>query len=102
MNETFNGALVAMVFGIFGFFLAFSLKRATNIIIFGVFTFASFHALDYLGSTVDWSLFHQAVDILPKLGKTLLDLVAKTLETATFISVICFLSGGLFGFLLKR
>ena len=102
MNPVMNTALVASVFGVFGFFLAFSLKRATNIIVFGIFAYASFKALDYLGVTTDWKLFDNFVHTFTQLGRTTLDLISGILNTATFISVACFLCGGVFGFLLRK
>jgi hypothetical protein len=102
MNPVINTALVASVFGAFGFFLAFSLKRATNIIVFGIFAYASFKALDYLGVTTDWKLFDSLVHTSTQLGRTTLDLISGMLNTATFISVACFLGGGVAGFLLRK
>lgn len=102
MDCSDNSALVAAIFGIFGFFLAFSLKRATNILLFGVFTYASLHALSYLGVQADWVQFHEVVDLLSQLGKTLLVMVKKMLQAAAFASVLCFLTGGVLGFVLRK
>lgn len=102
MDLSDNSALVAAVFGIFGFFLAFSLKRATNIVLFGVFTYASLHALSYLGVQADWVQFHEVVDLLSRLGKTLLGMVMTMLQSAALASVLCFLSGGVMGFVLRK
>jgi hypothetical protein len=102
MNFTINGALVALVFAIFGFFLAFSMKRATGVILFGLFAYASLKALDYLGVTTDWRLFDDLVRIVTQLGKTILDMVKAMLRTATFLSIFGFISGGVCGFLLRR
>jgi uncharacterized membrane protein (Fun14 family) len=102
MSLTLNSALVASVFGIFGFFLAFSLKRATNIVLFGVFAYASLKALDYLGVATDWKLFENLIHILSQFGRTVLDLISAMLHTATFISIFCFLCGGVCGFVLRK
>ena len=102
MSTAINAALIATVFGAFGFFLAFFLKRATSIIIFGIFAYASFKALDFLGVTMDWRLFNGIVHTISQLGKTTLDLIRGILNTATLISVLCFISGGIAGFLLRK
>jgi hypothetical protein len=102
MSLTLNGALVALVFAMFGFFFAFSLKKATGIILFGVFVYASFKALDYLGVTTDWRLFDELVRIVTQLGKTILDMIKTVLRTATFLSIFGFISGGVCGLVLRR
>jgi uncharacterized membrane protein (Fun14 family) len=102
MDLSYNSALVAAVFGIFGFFLAFSLKKAINILLFGIFTYASLQALSYLGVQPDWVQFQEVVDLLSQLGKTLLGMVKTMLQAAALASVLCFLTGGVLGFALRR
>jgi uncharacterized membrane protein (Fun14 family) len=102
MNPTINGALVASVFAIFGFFLAFSLKKAATIIIFGIFVYASLKALHYLGVTTDWRLLDDLVRMVTQFGKTVYDMVGGMLHAATLVSIVCFLAGGLCGFLLRK
>jgi hypothetical protein len=102
MSASLNTLLVAVIFAILGFFLAFFLKRATNIILFGIFTYASLMALDYLGVSTDWPLFNKFVDLLSQLGKTILALIGGMLNSATFPALMCFLLGGFTGFLKKR
>jgi hypothetical protein len=102
MNLTIHSALVALVFAIFGFFFAFSLKRATGVLLFGVFVWASLKALDYLGVTTDWRLFDELVRIITALGATILTMIKTVLRTATLLSILGFISGGVCGFLLKR
>ncbi len=102
MSPLLTAILIAVVFAIFGFFLAFSLKRAANILIFGVFAFASFKALDYLGVAADWRLFDNLVQTLGQFGRASLELVKGMLATATFVSILAFLGGGLCGFITRR
>ena len=102
MSLTSNTALVASVFGIFGFFMAFSLKRAINIILFGVFAYASLKALDYLGVSTDWKLVEYLIHTISQFGRTVLDLMSALFRAATFTSIFCFLCGGLFGFILSK
>ena len=49
-----SGYTAALVFGLFGFFLAFSVKRAAAFIIFGLFAYAALWALGHLGVATDW------------------------------------------------
>ena len=102
MNPAINGALVASVFAIFGFFLAFSLKKAVTIVIFGIFVYASLRALHYLGVATDWRLLDDLVRMATEFGKTVYDMVRGMLSAATSISIICFLVGGVCGFLLRK
>jgi uncharacterized membrane protein (Fun14 family) len=102
MNPAINGALVASVFAIFGFFLAFSLKKAVSIVVFGIFVYASLKALHYLGVTTDWRLLDDLVPMVTQFGKTVYDMVKGMLHAATSLSIVCFLVGGVCGFLLRR
>lgn len=102
MNPTINGALVASVFAIFGFFLAFSLKKAVSIVVFGIFVYASLKALHYLGVATDWRLLDDLVRMATQFGQTVYDMVKGMLSAATSISIICFLVGGVCGFLLRK
>lgn len=102
MSSAINAALTATVFGAFGFFLAFFLKRAASIIIFGIFAYASFKALNFLGVATDWRLFNSIVHAISQLGKTTLDLIRGILNTATLVSVVCFICGGVAGFILRK
>jgi hypothetical protein len=102
MHYTMNGALVALVFAIFGFFLAFSLKKVAGVVLFGVFVWASLKALDHLGVATDWRLFDELVRVITQLGTTILHMIKTILRTATFLSIFGFISGGVCGFLLRR
>ncbi|HEY3278409.1 MAG TPA: hypothetical protein VGJ94_17470 [Syntrophorhabdaceae bacterium] len=102
MSLTIHNLVVASVFAAFGFFLAFSLKRAAGILLFGVFAYASLKALDYLGVSTDWKLFDDLVHIITHLGKTILDMIKAVLRTATILSITGFLAGGVGGFILRR
>jgi hypothetical protein len=102
MSFATTGALVSAVFGVFGFFLGFSFKGVTNIILFGIFTYACFKAFDYLGVGANWTSFHELINTLSLFGKTILDLMGGMLNTATFLSTLCFLCGGVFGLMLRK
>ncbi|MEI6153572.1 MAG: hypothetical protein WCQ90_05750 [Deltaproteobacteria bacterium] len=102
MSPMLNATLIASVFGIFGFFLAFSLKRVAGIVLFGVFTYAAFLALHFLGATTDWKVFTSFIGTLSHLGKTTIDLIGGMLNTATLVSIICFLGGGLIGIVVRH
>jgi hypothetical protein len=51
---------------------------------------------------MDWRLFNGIVHTISQLGKTTLDLIREILNTASLISVLCFISGGIAGFLLRK
>jgi len=102
MTASINVILVETIFLTLGFFLAFSLKKATNIILFGIFAYASLIALDCLGVSADWPLFNELVTLLSQLGSTILSLISGMLAGASFPAIFCFLMGGFLGFLLKR
>jgi hypothetical protein len=102
MSATITALLITAVFAVFGFFLAFSLKRAVNIVVFGIFAFAALKALEYLGVAPNWHLFESLTQSLGQFGKASLDLVKGMLATATIVSILAFLGGGVCGFLVRR
>jgi uncharacterized membrane protein (Fun14 family) len=102
MHFTVTGALIGLVFGIFGFFLGFSLKRAASIVLLAIFAFATLKALEYLGVAMNWRLFESLVHALAQLGKTSIELIRGMLTAATLLSIILFLCGGVLGVITRR
>lgn len=102
MPVSINAISIGSIFAVLGFFVAFSLKRATNIILFGIFTYACLLALDYLGESVAWPLFKEFINLLSQLGRTILSMVSGMLHSAKLPSIVCFLMGGFAGILIKR
>jgi uncharacterized membrane protein (Fun14 family) len=102
MAASISAISIGGIFAILGFFLAFSLQRATNIILLGIFTYGSLLALDYMGESVAWPRFMEFVNLLSQLGKTILSLISGMLSSAKLPSITCFLLGGFLGILIKR
>jgi SNF family Na+-dependent transporter len=97
MNQEAARILVPFLFGVFGFIMAFALRKGVNFLIFGVFLYAAFKALEGLNFTPDWKEFHTLTKIIQSLGHSMLSLSANTLNTANTASIILFLAGGIVG-----
>jgi len=102
MESPINLILTGIIFAMLGFFLAFSLRVATNIILLCIFVYASLLAFNYLGVFTNWHLFDEFINHLSKLGKMILSFVRRWHEMARFPSILSFLLGGFLGFVLKR
>lgn len=94
--------LVVLIFGFFGFILAYYLRRGLNIVIFGIFLYASLKGLEQLKVVADWHNFNQFISLLQQLGKTMLMLVNNMISTAGTVSIVFFLCGGAAGMAFTR
>jgi hypothetical protein len=94
--------LIAAIFGISGFIMAYYLRRGVNFILFGIFLYASFRGLETLNYHPDWNNFDKFVSILQQLGKTILLMINNMISTAGTISIMLFLFGGVMGLVLSR
>jgi len=89
--------LVVLIFGFFGFILAYYLRRGLNIVIFGIFLYASLKGLEQLKFAADWDNFHQFVSLFQQMSKTMLMLINNMVATAGTLSIVFFLTGGVAG-----
>ena len=89
--------LVALIFGMFGFILAYYMRRGLNIVLFGIFLYASLKGLEQLKIVADWENFDKFVSLLQQMGKTILMLVNNMIATAGSVSIFLFLCGGIAG-----
>ncbi len=94
--------LIAAIFGICGFIMAYFLRRGVNFILFGIFLYASFKGLETLNYHPDWDNFDRFVSILQQLGRTILLMITNMISTAGTISIMLFLFGGVVGLVLSR
>ncbi|OPY80210.1 MAG: hypothetical protein A4E65_01560 [Syntrophorhabdus sp. PtaU1.Bin153] len=94
--------LEAGTFGAFGFILGFFMRRAINIILFGIFTYAIFECLHRIGVPTDWKEFYRFVTLMSELGRTLLHLVQSMLRGTGIVALFLFIGGGIAGLALKR
>lgn len=94
--------LIAAIFGICGFIMAYYLRRGVNFILFGIFLYASFKGLETLNYHPDWDNFDRFVSILQQLGRTILLMITNMISTAGTISIMLFLFGGVVGLVLSR
>ena len=94
--------LIAAIFGICGFIMAYYLRRGVNFILFGIFLYASFKGLETLKYQPDWDNFDRFVSILQQLGRTILLMINNMISTAGTISIMLFLFGGIVGLVLSR
>lgn len=94
--------LIPVIFGMFGFILAYYLRRGLNFVLFGIFLYASFRGLETLRYNPDWDNFDKFVAVLQQLGRILLALVNNMISTAGTVSIMLFLCGGLIGLILSR
>lgn len=94
--------IVALLFGIMGFIIAFFLTATINIIIFGGLTYAIFKALASLNFKTDWAVFNRFVGILSDLGETVWELVTGMINNANDIALIVFIFGSAFGLFMKK
>jgi len=86
--------LVVLIFGFFGFILAYYLRRGLNVVIFGIFLYASLKGLEQLKVAADWHNFNQFVLLLQQLSKTMLLLINNMIATAGTAAIVLFLCGG--------
>lgn len=94
--------LIAVIFGVCGFIMAYYLKRGVNFVLFGIFLYASFKGLETLKYHPDWNNFDKFVSILQQLGRTILLMITNMLSTAGTVSIMLFLFGGVVGLALSR
>lgn len=94
--------LIAAIFGICGFIMAYYLRRGVNFILFGIFLYAAFKGLETLEYHPDWDNFDKFVSILQQLGRTILLMINNMISTAGTISIMLFLFGGIVGLVLSR
>ncbi len=94
--------LIAAIFGICGFIMAYYLRRGVNFILFGIFLYASFKGIETLKYHPDWDNFDKFVSILQQLGRTILLMINNMISTAGTISIMLFLFGGIVGLVLSR
>ncbi len=94
--------IISLVFGLFGFIIAFFMSRSLNIIIFSGFTYAVFKALEALNFKIDWKLFNNFIYTLSDLGRAVLALVGGMITNASTIALILFIFGGAAGLALRK
>lgn len=94
--------IISLVFGLFGFIIAFFMSRALNIVIFSGFTYAVFKTLEALNFKIDWKLFNNFVYILADLGGAVLNLVNHMISNASTMALILFISGGAAALALRK
>jgi len=94
--------LIAVIFGVCGFIMAYYLRRGVNFVLFGIFLYASFKGLETLKYHPDWNNFDKFVSILQQLGRTILLMINNMLSTAGTISIMLFLFGGVVGLVMSR
>lgn len=102
MNIEDTEIIIGLVFGLFGFIIAFFVRRSINIIIFTAFTYAAFKALDGLDFETDWALFNNFTYTLSDLGKAALAIVSGMLGNASVLSLVSFIVGGVTGLFAKK
>ena len=93
---------IAAIFGICGFIMAYYLRRGVGFICFSIFLYASFKGLETLEYHPDWENFNKFVSILQQLGRTILLMINNMISTASTISIMLFLLGGVLGLVLSR
>ena len=89
--------LGSLIFGMFGFILAYYMRRGLNILLFGIFLYASLKGLEQLHIAPDWVNFYKFVLLFQQMGKTILTLINNMIATAGSISIFLFLVGGITG-----
>lgn len=94
--------LIPLVFAAFGFLLAYFLRRGMNILLFGVFMYAVFKALEGLKYLPNWNNFDNFTSVLQQLGRSVLALITGMLSTAGSASILLFLAGGIAGLVMTR
>ena len=94
--------LIPLIFAAFGFLLAYFLRRGMNILLFGVFVYAVFKALEGLKYVPDWKNFNDFTAVLQQLGRSVLALITGMLGTAGSASILLFLAGGIAGLMMTR
>lgn len=94
--------LVVLIFGFFGFILAYYLRRGLNVVIFGIFLYASLKGLEQLKVAADWHNFNHFVLLLQQLSKTMLLLINNMIATAGTAAIVLFLCGGVAGLAFGR
>lgn len=94
--------MIPIIFGAFGFLLAYFLRRGMNMAIFGVFMYAVFKALEALKYVPDWESFDNFTSVLQQLGRSVLALITGMLGTAGNASILLFLAGGIAGLMMTR
>lgn len=94
--------VIGLIFGLFGFIMAFFMRKSVNILIFTAFTYAAFKTLDRLDFRTDWASFNNFAYALSDLGSALLSVVSGLIGAASTFSLVLFIIGGVSGLLLKR
>ena len=94
--------LIAAIFGLCGFIMAYYLRRGVNFVLFGIFIYASFKGLETLKYHADWDNFDKFVSILQQLGRTILLMINNMISTAGTMSIMLFLFGGVIGLVVSR
>jgi hypothetical protein len=94
--------LVPFIFCMFGFIMAYFMRRGINIILFAVFLYAALKGLEQLKVSPDWKSFDKFIYLLQQLGRTTLQLVNNMVTSAESISIAVFLLGAVAGLTLSR
>ncbi|MDO8721485.1 MAG: hypothetical protein Q7J31_04565 [Syntrophales bacterium] len=94
--------LVPLIFGFFGFIMAYYLRRGLNMVIFALLLYAAFRALESLKFSPDWGAFHRLVNLLQELGRITLALISSMISMAGTVSLLLFLGGAIAGLVLNR
>lgn len=94
--------LIALFFGLFGFILAYFLRRGLNLILFGVFLYAALKGLEHLKFMPDWPSFDRFISLLQQLGKTILTLSTNMISSAGAFAILLFLCGATLGLIASR
>jgi hypothetical protein len=89
--------LVTLVFGMFGFILAYYLRRGMSIVLFGILLYATLRGFEQLEAVPDWESFNKFVFLLQQLKKTLITLTNHMIAAAGTASLVLFLCGGIIG-----
>lgn len=94
--------LIPLIFLLFGFAIAFFLRKSINILVVGILFFGIFKLLERLNFPTDWNQLGRLVDLLREVGNTIGVLVINILEVSSTASIFLFLVGGMSGLIVKR